>query len=77
MIMGCWMLLSGTNGSTSLPFFPPHPAVRYPPYSQKSLNTMKSLMTFPELPAILPSTLRNVTIAALGVIAFVVARHLS
>lgn len=49
--------------------------IRYPPYSAFALNTMKSLMTLPSLPTILPSTLRNITVAALGVVAFFVARY--
>jgi hypothetical protein len=50
---------------------------RYPPYTDKALNMMKSLMTLPELPAILPSTLRKIAIATtLGVIGIVAARYL-
>jgi hypothetical protein len=36
---------------------------------------MKTLMTLPELPAILPSTFRNFTFAALGLIAVAIAGY--
>ena len=48
---------------------------RYPPYSENNLKLMKTILTLPELPAILPATFRNFTLAALGLLAVVVAGY--
>lgn len=49
--------------------------VRYPPYSAGALSTLRAIISLPDLPPILPSTARNVSLAVLGAFAFLVMKY--